>query len=107
MDVPVDETCPTCFGKGKIKPSILFTDQLEGKIDYLVLKMKIKKFSLHIHPFVAAFINKGVFSLKRKWQIKYGFGVKIVPNQNLQFLTYTFYNPKGEEIDMKEEQEIK
>ena len=27
MDVNVEETCPTCFGKGKIKSSILFTDQ--------------------------------------------------------------------------------
>ncbi|HZK03721.1 MAG TPA: Rne/Rng family ribonuclease [Bacteroidaceae bacterium] len=107
MDISVDETCPTCFGKGKIKPSILFTDQLENKIDYLVEKMKIKKFSLHVHPFVAAFINKGVFSLKHKWQIKHGFGIKIIPNQNLHFLTYIFYNSKGEEIDMKEEQEIK
>ena len=33
MDVNVEETCPTCFGKGKIKSSILFTDQLESKID--------------------------------------------------------------------------
>ena len=31
MDVSVEETCPTCFGKGTIKSSILFTDQLESK----------------------------------------------------------------------------
>ena len=28
MDVNVEENCPTCFGTGKIKSSILFTDQL-------------------------------------------------------------------------------
>ena len=107
MDVTTEETCPTCFGKGKIKSSILFTDTLESKIDYLVNKLKIKKFSLHIHPYIAAYVNQGFISLKRKWQMKYGFGIKIVPSQKLAFLEYTFYDPHGEEIDMKEEIEIK
>ncbi len=107
MDVNTTETCPTCFGKGTIKSSILFTDTLESKIDYLVNKLKIKKFSLHIHPYIAAYINQGVLSLKRKWQMKYGFGIKIIPSQKLAFLEYVFYDPQGEEIDMKEEIEIK
>jgi ribonuclease G len=107
MDVNTMEVCPTCFGKGTIKSSILFTDTLESKIDYLVYKLKIKKFSLHIHPYIAAYINQGIFSLKRKWQIRYGLGLKIIPNQKLAFLQYAFYDPSGEEIDMKEEFEIK
>ena len=107
MDVNTDEKCPTCFGKGKIKPSILFTDALENKIDYLVNKLGIKKFALHIHPYVAAYINQGIVSLKRKWQMKYGFGIRIIPNQNLAFLEYKFYDTHGEELDMKEEFEIK
>ena len=107
MDVNVEETCPTCFGKGKIKSSILFTDQLESKIDRLVNKIGIKKFTLHVHPYVAAYINQGVFSLKRKWQMKYGFGVSVIPSQKLAFLQYEFYDKKGEFIDMKEEIETK
>ena len=103
MDVNTTETCPTCFGKGTIKSSILFTDTLESKIDYLVNKLKIKKFSLHIHPYIAAYVNQGLVSLKRKWQMKYGFGIKIIPNQKLAFLEYVFYDLQGEEIDMKEE----
>jgi ribonuclease G len=107
MDVNVEETCPTCNGTGKIKSSILFTDQLEGKIDKLVNKIGVKKFYLHVHPYVAAYIDKGVFSLKRKWQIKYGLGVKIIPSQKLAFLQYEFYDAKGQFIDMKEEIENK
>ena len=103
MDVRVEETCPSCNGTGKIKSSILFTDLLEGKIDRLVNKIGVKKFYLHVHPYVAAFINQGMISLKHKWQIKYGFGVRIVPSQKLAFLQYEFYDSKREFIDMKEE----
>jgi ribonuclease G len=100
MDVNTTETCPTCYGKGKINSSFLFTDTLESKIDNLVNKLKVKKFSLHIHPYVAAFVNKGIFSLKNKWRVKYGSGIKVIPNQELAFLEYRFYDPQGEEIDM-------
>ena len=107
MDVNVEETCPTCFGKGKIKSSILFTDQLESKIDRMVSKIGIKKFNLHVHPYVAAYINQGLISMKRKWQMKYGMGINVIPSQKLAFLQYEFYDRKGNFIDMQEEIETK
>lgn len=106
MDVAVEESCPTCHGTGKIKSSILFTDQLESKIDRLVTKIGIKRFTLHVHPYVAAFINQGVFSLKRRWQLKYGLGVRIIPNQKMAFLQYEFYDANRQFIDMQEENEV-
>ena len=107
MDVNVEETCPTCFGKGTIKSSILFTDQLERKIDQLVNKIGVKKFYLHVHPYVAAYINQGFVSLRRKWQMKYGLGVHVIASQKMAFLQYEFYDSKRQFIDMKEEQETK
>ena len=107
VDVNVEETCPACFGTGKIKSSILFTDQLEHKIDYLVNKIGIRRFSLHVHPYVAAYINQGMISLKRRWQMKYGLGVRIIPSQKLAMLQYEFYDSNRQFIDMKEEIETK
>lgn len=107
MEVTTSEVCPTCFGKGKIKSSILFTDTLEGKIDYLANNLKVKKFSLHIHPYVAAYVQQGLFSLKYKWKKKFNVGMKIIPDQKLGFLQYIFYDPEGNEIDLKEEIEMK
>jgi ribonuclease G len=103
MDVNVEETCPTCMGKGKIKSSILFTDQLESKIDRLVNKIGIKRFTLHVHPYVAAYINKGLVSLKMQWQMKYGLGVHVIPSQKMAFLQYEFYDSDKQFIDMQEE----
>ncbi len=106
--IVTSETCPTCFGKGEIQPSLLFTDKLESKLTYLNAKLKVKKCTLQVHPYVSAYIKKGgLLSLEKKWQMKYGFGIKVVPIQNLTYLEYHFIDPNGEEIDMKEEQEIK
>ena len=107
MVVDTTETCPTCFGKGEIKPSILFTDSLRSKISYLVQKLNVKKFTLHVHPYVAAFIDKGFPSLKLRWKWKYSFGMKIIPDQSLAFLEYRFFDQNKEEIDLKQEIELK
>lgn len=102
----VEEICPTCGGSGKIKPSILFTDLLEGKIRQLSQQLHFKRIRLHVHPYVAAYLNKGLISLKRKWQFKYKTSIQLTPDEGLAYLQYQFYNDKGEEIDMREVKEM-
>lgn len=103
MNVDTSEVCPTCFGTGVSKPSILFTDILENKIQKLIQKLRMKKFTLHIHPYVAAYVNKGLYPLSIQWKLKYSRRLKIIPNQNLGFLEYKFFDKNNEEIDMKED----
>lgn len=106
--IVTSETCPTCFGKGEIQPSLLFTDKLESKIQYLSHKVKMKHYTLRVHPYVSAYIKKGgLMSLESKWRLKYGFGLRVMPVQKLAYLQYQFIDIHGEEIDMKEELEIK
>ena len=107
MDIDTSETCPACFGTGTMKPSILFTDSLESKIDCLVNKHKVKKFVLHVHPYIAAFINKGLFPLSWKWKLKYSLGMKVIANQSLAFMEYKFIDSDKNELDMMEAKEIK
>ncbi len=106
MDVLVEETCPTCFGKGTIRPSMLFTEQLEEKIAHLT-SLGTKRFTLYVHPYVAAYINQGLWSLKQRWRMKYGRGIKIIASQKMAFLQYEFYDGNNQFIDMKEEIETK
>ncbi len=107
MDVKVEEVCPTCHGTGNIKSSLLFTKVLEGKIQLMQNRLGLKSFTLHVHPYVYAYICQGLCSLKLKWQWKYGLGVKIIPSQKLGLLQYEFYDTNGQEIDLKEEIEIR
>jgi len=102
MDFNTAEVCPTCLGKGEINPSILFIDNLEKRIKDIIEVLKVKKFKLHIHPYIAAFINKGIFSLKWKWKLKFSMAMRIIPDQSLGFLEFKFYDRDKEELDIKD-----
>ena len=68
----------------------------------------MKNYTLRVHPYVSAYIKKGgLMSLETKWRLKYGFGLRVMPVQKLAYLQYQFIDTHGEEIDMKEELEIK
>lgn len=106
LDIATNETCPSCFGKGEIQPSLLFTDKLEEKLEYLNDHLKVKKFIMYVHPFVEAYIKKGIFSLYGKWKRRFGRSFKIVPDESLAFLQYKVIDSSGKEIDLKEESDI-
>lgn len=106
LDITTSESCPSCFGKGEVQASILFTDKLEEKIEYLVEHLKVKKFNMYIHPYVEAYVKKGVFSLYGKWKRKYGRGFKVIADESLAYLQYKVLDTEGKEIDVKEESDI-
>jgi ribonuclease G len=60
-----------------------------------------------VHPFIDAYIKKGIISMYRKWQMRYGFGIRVVPDQKLSYLEYHFYDKNGNEVDMKEATDMK
>ena len=106
LEITTSETCPSCFGKGEIQPSILFTDKLEEKLDYLVNHLKVKKFNLYLHPFVEAYVKKGMFSLYGKWKRRFGRGFKVIADESMAYLQYRVIDATGRELDLREESDI-
>jgi len=106
LDIITSEECPSCHGKGEVQPSLLFTDTLREKLDYLVNNLEVRNFVLYVHPFVHAYLSKGLFSLYRRWQWELGFCFKILPDESLAYLQYKVLGPDRNEIDLKEEKDI-
>ncbi|MEN8225107.1 MAG: Rne/Rng family ribonuclease [Bacteroidota bacterium] len=93
------EQCPACAGTGKIKPSIIITDEIENNIRYLVQEQNEKQLSIEVHPFLHAFLTKGVLSsVRSKWQRKFGKKISVNKNSNFHLLEYHFYDKNGEEL---------
>lgn len=106
LDIATAETCPSCFGKGYVQSSLLFTDKLEEKIEYLTEHLKVKKFIMYVHPYVESYIKKGLFSLYSRWRRRYGRGVKVVADESLAFLQYKVLDQNKAEIDLQEESDM-
>lgn len=106
LDIDTTEECPSCHDKGKVRPSLLFTDVLHEKLDYLVNVLKVKHFILYVHPFVSAYLKKGFPSLYRKWQLEFGFNFRIVPDESLAYLQYKVIDRQRNEIDLHEEKDV-
>ena len=106
LDIVTTEACPSCFGKGEVQPSLLFTDTLKEKIDYLLNTLKVEGFIMYVHPFVDAFLKKGLISTYRKWRMEMGRKFRILPDQSLAYLQYKVIDRNRNEIDLQEEKDM-
>ncbi len=91
VEMDVREECPTCHGTGKIEPSLLFTDKLAQECQRYSDQFG-RGLTLRLHPFICAFVEKGLLwnSLKWQWQRKYG--VKVISSEMLGMLEYRFFD---------------
>jgi ribonuclease G len=100
MNITTNERCPSCQGTGEAKPTILFTDELERGLAFIVDKIKTRKLILNVHPFVASYLKKGLFPIFRKWNFKYKITLKIQAVTTYYMLEYHFYDHFNNEIDL-------
>jgi ribonuclease G len=98
MDIKTAEVCPSCNGSGEIQASILLIDEIENALRYIIEEIKPVSLSLHVHPFVEAFLKKGYNSHQLKWFIKYKKRIKIKSSTAYHLMEYHFINGQDEEI---------
>jgi ribonuclease G len=98
MNINTQEECPSCNGTGKITPTILFTDQLKTRISSYVTAGQLKKFTLRVHPYVAAYLTTGINSIRRKWNREMNIRMKVDPSDSYSYFEYHFFDQDGQEI---------
>ena len=98
LNIATQEKCPTCDGTGSISPSILVSDQIESKLEYLLNKQNEKKVTIALHPYLHAYFTSGVISPRIRWFLKYLKWVKLEKDSSLGMTDYKFLNGLEEEI---------
>ena len=100
VNVEVLETCPSCGGTGKVQPSILFVDQLENTLRFIIKEQNQKHITLNVHPYVEAFIKKGGWfrSVQWKWYFEHKQWVKVQGASSQGIMEYKFFNKDMDEI---------
>ena len=97
-DIKTTEKCPSCGGTGEIEASVLFVELVEMQLEYLINETKEKHIALHVHPYIEAYLKKGLYSIQMKWYFKYKKWIPIRGASDYHFLAYHFFNRKGEEV---------
>lgn len=98
MNIQTVERCPSCNGSGDVNASILLIEELENHVRWTLSKYKNKKIVLIVHPFIAAYLTKGLFSIRFKWRLKYLRRLRVEESNTMAFLEYHFYDKKGNRI---------
>jgi ribonuclease G len=96
--IDTSEVCPACRGTGKITPTILFTDEIESRVDYIFSDLNHKKVIIKVHSYVEAYLKKGLISILRKWRWKYMKKIEVVGDESVPLLEARFYDGSMEEI---------
>ncbi|HQQ12916.1 MAG TPA: ribonuclease E/G, partial [Bacteroidales bacterium] len=100
MNVEILEQCPVCEGTGKIKPSIIFLDEVENNLKYLLQDQNEKNVTLALHPYIFAFITKGFYSIHMKWMLKYRKRFKVREMKNFHVMEYKFFNQNNDPLSI-------
>ncbi|WP_372792774.1 Rne/Rng family ribonuclease [Lutibacter sp.] len=89
---------PNPSGSGEVEAPIVILDTIKAELDKLIILKDHKKIILNVHPFIAAYLKKGIPSIQQRWFAKYKKWIKILPRDAYQYLRFDFTDDKGELI---------
>jgi len=99
-DINTSEMCPTCNGTGEVQASILYAEEIETNLDYLLKERNEKGVTLQVHPYLEAYFTKGLVSRQMKWFLKYRKWVPVRGISANHLLQYSFIGKNNEEITL-------
>jgi ribonuclease G len=99
-EIKTNESCPTCNGTGEVQATILFAEEIENNLNFLLSDRRVKKLTLLVHPYLEAFFKNGLMSKQMKWFFKYKKWVPVRGVTANNLLEYKFVDNKNEEITL-------
>lgn len=97
-DINTSETCPTCNGTGEVQASILFAEEIENNLNFLLTDRKESSLTLMVHPYLESHFKRGFISKQWKWFFKYKKWIPVRGVTAYHLLQYSFANKANEEI---------
>ena len=75
-------------------------DDIESNLTYILREQNEKNITLAVHPYIEAFIKKGLISLQWKWFLKFGQRIKVKSIASYNLTEFHFFSAKDEEIKL-------
>jgi len=101
MHIETTEKCPSCLGTGTVAPTILFTEEIDNRVRFVVKQLKLKNLTLWVHPYVYAYLKSGFPSQILRWKWQLGFGIKVKPSDSIALLEFKIIDQNKKKVDLK------
>jgi ribonuclease G len=98
-DIKTNESCPTCKGTGEVQASILMVEEIEGHVLSLINDKGTGKFALWVHPYIEAYLKKGLMSIQIKWLFETKRWIPIRGVSDMPLLSYKFVDKDLNELE--------
>lgn len=92
------DVCPTCGGSGKIEPTVLLDRKIENQLSLLTLDRGHRYIKLVVSPYVAAYLCKGFWSLRRRWMMRYKAWIDVVADQSVGMVDHFYRDRQNRDI---------
>ena len=96
-NIKTKEDNPNGIAGEEIEAPIKVIQRITQDLERLI-KKDYNKITLNAHPFIAAFITKGIPSVRSKWFMEHKKWVKVLPRDAYTYLEYHFFDKNGKEI---------
>lgn len=97
MNIKTREENPDAVNGEDVEAPIGIVSKITHDLEQL-LKKDYKKVTLNTHPFIAAFLTKGIPSIRSKWFFEHKKWVKVLPRDAYTYLEYHFFDKDGKQI---------
>ena len=98
MNIKTREENPDGIINGQeVEAPINIVPKITHDLEQLI-KKDYKKITLNTHPFIAAFLTKGIPSIRSKWFFEHKKWVKIIPRDAYTYLEYHFLDENGKKL---------
>ena len=101
-EIETNESCPTCSGTGEIQASILYAEEIENQLGFLIQDRGMRGVSLQVHPYLEGYFKKGGMfrSIQWRWYIRFKTWIPITPNTAFHLLQYQVVDKEKELIEL-------
>ncbi|MAP99944.1 MAG: ribonuclease E/G [Flavobacteriaceae bacterium] len=97
MNIKTREKNPSNNNGNEVEAPIVLINKISEDINRLI-NMGKSNIHLNIHPFIAAYIEKGYPSIRLGWYFKHQKWIKIIPRDAYKYLEYRFLDENGKSI---------
>ena len=100
INIETAEACPSCQGTGKVTASVNLTDEISTAFARKVEGSPNQTLTLLVHPYVEAYLKKGLFSsIWKTWKSKYGRRHRLEARTTLGMLEYRILDSQGKALE--------